>query len=65
MSYECQGCGSIFESEDLEENSLGDPRCPDCGSVDLTDAGSEDLFDSDMDLEEDIEDTKDVVDNEP
>jgi DNA-directed RNA polymerase subunit RPC12/RpoP len=36
MRYECNECKKIIDEGDLDENSLGDPECPHCGSNDVT-----------------------------
>jgi NAD-dependent SIR2 family protein deacetylase len=33
--YECQSCGHKFEGNELSEDTMGEPQCPECGSFDL------------------------------
>jgi DNA-directed RNA polymerase subunit RPC12/RpoP len=51
MAYECQNCYSKFEESETFENSLGDPQCPECGSIDVAETDPECIFDN-----EDVED---------
>ena len=36
MRYDCNACKAIIDEGDLDENSLGDPICPECKSTDIT-----------------------------
>ena len=47
MKYECQSCYSSFNENDIGENSLGDPQCPECGSFDLVESDPDELFGDD------------------
>lgn len=40
-SYECNSCHWMGPEEALDDNSLGDPCCPDCKSTDLTELDDE------------------------
>lgn len=40
MRYLCDDCGEEFDEADLDEGS-GQPACPKCGSVFLTEIGDE------------------------
>lgn len=40
-SYECNACRWIGPEESLDDNSLGDPCCPDCKGIDITELDEE------------------------
>jgi hypothetical protein len=43
MRYECQSCYSKFDENEVAENSLGDPHCPNCGSFSIGELEEQEL----------------------
>jgi NAD-dependent SIR2 family protein deacetylase len=59
MAYECQSCYSRFEDEEISGNSLGEPQCPECGSIELEPIDTNNFFEDRLEdqLNEDLDES--------